>query len=400
MSNGSYPFDESLLQWIWQNLEFSTKNLRTQCGKSVTIVEQGVGNTGGGPDFSGAVIGLDGLLCHGDIELHIVPGGWAEHKHERSERYNRVVLHVVFEDEPGKKAGKALRPDGTTPPLLELSPHLDKPLQQLFKRSKSQVLPCAGNIQFINQRTFEEQIEKAHKNYFEYKVAELLERYPAHLPVPDAWRHLFSAGIFHTLGIPGNRKSMLQFHDLLTVTSIRSLESSATVHEYIERAYSLAFDQPGSDRDTLMWESTGMRPASRPAERVGQAAALHYSICRLPFKSFLDPELSSWDKIMKELPAERRPGKQMAKILWQTTFLPAQYLLGDLLHSARLKSRAYSEWHAIYGGVPAEVKKPFRSSGFKMNHKTVKPGLAHQLKRYCRAGKCHQCEVFKKAICS
>nr|WP_245212738.1 DUF2851 family protein [Rhodohalobacter sp. SW132] len=387
------------MQWIWQNLEFSTQNLRTQCGKSVTIIYQGKRNSGEGPDFSGASIVMDSLEYHGDVELHIRPGGWVEHKHENSVLYNRVVLHVVFEDKQEVRSGAVKRPDGTSPPLLVLKPYVQKTLQHLFEKSQVRGLPCSGHIQFINQSAFEKQVEKAHKSYFEYKIAELLKHYPAQLPIPDAWRYLFTAGLFETLGIPRNRKAMLHFHRELA-TNAGDITEQDSIQRFVEKAQYIAFSGGDEDLEKIGWESTGMRPASRPAKRAGQAAALFYTVNQLPFKQYLDPELSSWNKIMEMLPAEHKPGGQMEKILRQTIFLPAEYLLGDLLHSARIKSAAYSEWRSICGGVPPEVQKPFSSSGFEINQKTKKPGLAHQLKRYCRAGKCHQCEVFKKAICS
>ena len=396
MSRGGYPYNESLLQWIWQHLEFNTRALETECGLPVQIIHTGSLNSGAGPDFRGSALRIGGIDMHGDTELHITPGEWASHNHFESKRYNRVILHVVYSRGSEKGRKSVLRPDGTTPPLLVLKPYLQKSLCTLFEQRKESGLPCRGNVNFINQSAFEHQIEKAHRNYFEYKVDFLLSHYNGSLPVSDAWTDLFTAGIFHTLGIPVNRGVMVQLHKNLSIVSCsEQLSENHSQEEFIKRVNSAAFE-PGQ----YSWSHTGMRPASRPETRVRQAAAILYAVNSLPFKEFLSPGLSAWDSVLRSVHPAHLPGRQMLNILKHTIYLPAAYLLGDLLHSEGLKNSAYSEWRSLRGGVPEEVAAPFKKSGFKINKQTRKAGLAHQLKRFCREGNCHQCEVFKKAISS
>lgn len=394
MNNLQYPYDESLLQWIWQHLEFATQSLKTACGRPVQIIHPGNLNNGAGPDFSDAVICIEGVECHGDAELHIFPGGWVQHNHEQSELFNRVILHIVYDYDSELNPGKVKRPDGTSPPLLVLKPYLQKSLQTLFEQRRKPSLPCGGNLTFINQAAFEEQIEKAHHDYFEYKVDFLLHRYPASLPVSEAWLYMFTAGLFHTLGIPVNRKPMEYLHTLLHEEPIVEED----IKRYINAVSGRAFSRQTAK--IANWKHSGMRPASRPEMRVSQAAALLYSVKNLPFRNYLSRDLDAWNKVIKAVPPSSLPGRQMLTILKQTVYFPASFLLGDLLHSHSLKKNAYVAWRNIRGGVPGEVTAPFEHSGFEMNNRTRKPGLAHQLKRYCRAGNCHRCEVFKKAISS
>lgn len=60
MSSG-YPYRETLLQWIWQELEFDPSSLKTTDGKPIEIVDPGTINKGAGPDFTHACIRI-GLL--------------------------------------------------------------------------------------------------------------------------------------------------------------------------------------------------------------------------------------------------------------------------------------------------------------------------------------------------
>jgi len=394
MSNPGYPYNESLLQWIWQNLEFNTQGLRAECGQSVEIVDTGRKNNGAGPDFSGSVILLDGVELHGDTELHINPKGWIGHQHSSSGLFNRVILHVVYDTGNNFRPGSVTRPDGTSPPILALKPYLQKSLQTLFEQAQRPALRCSGNVNFINQAVFEKQVEKAHHHYFDFKTSFLLNRYSPELPVSKAWPKMLTSGLFHTLGMPVNRKSFDTLHSL--VSGGGALPGQPA--DFIEYVYSLAFSDTADS--SLNWKFTGMRPASRPGVRARQAASFYYAVHHLSFKEYLSPDLSAWGKIINSIPEGNRPGRQMLTILEQTVFIPASYLLGDVLHSVKLKENAYSAWRNIQGGVPSEVLIPFKESGFEVSKKARKPGLAHQLKRYCRPGNCHRCEVFKKAISS
>jgi hypothetical protein len=390
MSNSGYPYRETLLQWIWQELEFDTTSLRTSTGEPVEIIEPGTINHGAGPDFLNAEVRIGPLKFFGDVEIHINPKHWAQHNHSGSADFNGVVLHVVYDcKDDGHQ--HAYRPDGTTPPLLELKPYLEKSLAHLFERKRRSGLPCSGNVNFINQNAFEAQIEKAHRNYFEFKTDQLLSYYDGSLSLTKAWLGLFTSGLFYTLGIPRNQQQMLNFH-----TRLKHPDVETSLETFIKHATDTAFNQPKSTN--IEWVSSGMRPASSPSNRVQQAAAIYYAIYSTPFKTFLTASDDVWPRILKEMPEHLRPGKQVATMLKQTIYYPAIYLLGEFLHAKKVKSYAYSGWLNARGGVPGEVSKPFKASGFSINSSTRKPGLAHQLKRYCRPRNCHRCEVFKKAI--
>lgn len=390
MSNSGYPYRETLLQWIWQELEFDTTSLQTSGGESIEIINPGVINSGAGPDFSGAELRIGALKLFGDIEIHIRPGHWALHKHQESTNFNSVILHVVYDGSVSSHQ-QAQRPDGTTPPLLILKPHLQKSLTHLFERKQQAGLPCSGQVNFINQAAFEAQIEKAHRHYFEYKTDILLSYYNGSLPLTKAWLGLLTRGIFSTLGISRNRQQMQKFHERLQVPHPRS-----TLYEFISSANETAFDR--TTGNPISWINSGMRPASLPSNRVLQAAALYHAIYSVPFKTFLSANDEVWPHIIQKIPDNLRPGSQMNAILKNTIYYPATYLLGEFLHAQKVKKHAYNCWLNARSGVPSEVSRPFKASGFSINDKTHKPGLAHQLKRYCRPLNCHRCEVFKKAI--
>lgn len=394
MNKSSYPYDESLLQWVWEQMEFNPQDLITESGHSVRIVKNGKKNNGAGPDFTGAHLVIGNLSHHGDVEIHIHPGHWNAHDHEQDKRYNGVILHVVYDTIRSRKSPIVKRRDGTAPPLLVLKPYLQKSLRSLFHHQAGGNLPCSGNLSFLNQQAFEKQVTKAHTHYFNYKTGELLKKYDPSQPPSRAWLQMLAGGIYKTLGISRNCEPMEMLFEQVNSKSSPPEE----LEQFIEFVKSEAFS--AGSLLSANWKSIGMRPASRPSVRVEQAAAIHFALLQVSFSTFLASDLSAWNKTIQTIPGRYRPGKQMSQILRQTIFLPAAYLLGDILHSRALKQHAFRAWKTALADVPPEIKKPFQETGFSVNPKIRKLGLAHQLKRYCRCRQCHRCEVFKKAISS
>ncbi|MDZ7758378.1 DUF2851 family protein [Rhodohalobacter sp.] len=197
-------YNESLLQWIWENLEFDVDHLRTQDGHSLQILDPGRKNSGAGPDFLNACISVNGLKLYGSVEIHNHEKEWFEHSHQTNPDFNSVILHVVLEG----NSGRAVTSDGHKPALFNVSSKLNKALYKLLNIKEKGALPCAGSVTHIHQRAFEIQIERAHKEYFNYKVDELMAGYDPGLPPSTAWRKAFLLQLYSALGIPANRISM------------------------------------------------------------------------------------------------------------------------------------------------------------------------------------------------
>ncbi len=386
MAESYSAYHENLFQWIWEHLEFDCTGLQTDCGKDLIITDTGVLNHGAGPDFLRSRVFIDGMEWYGAIEIHKSAGDWYRHKHHLDINFNSVILHVVYSSEENKQAKTVA---GSKIYTLSLKPRLDKSLQRLLEIKQSKQLPCGGHVSFINQGAFEAQIEKVHNDYFEYKVKEILSGYPAEKPVSVAWKQAMLKQLFKTLGIPQNREPM---ELLCTLLQQREL-ARFSLREFVKEAEALAFDGK-----VLKWSHTGMRPASRPAKRVEQAAALFYIIDRTPLGDFFHSPEDVWKRIKSSIPANYLAGKGRQKLLFNTNILPALYLLGDLLHHKELSNSAKQLWLDGHQFVPQEIKKPFQQAGFSLGRNAGKLGLAHQFKRFCSERNCHRCEVFKSAI--
>lgn len=379
------PYHEELIQWIWEELRFECRSLSTVCGKRLEISDPGVKNQGHGPDFFRASVVIDGLQWHGAVEVHNRAGLWREHHHHKDPEYNRVILHVVYEDE----GNPAITQDGFRPYVLELKPYLSRPLHVLLREKGKGSFPCAGAWTARKQKAFEEQIRKSHEEYFSYKTEQLLGYYPAGQVPSIAWRHCLIKAVYDTLGIPGNREAMRELAD--EALKLRNLPED----KFVDAVYDLAF---GKHAKIFGWRYSGMRPAGRPQVRVRQAAALHIRLNRFPMAQFLKLGVRAWHKNLETIPETEQIGKERREILRKTVFLPAVYLLGDLFAVKRLQHEAQSEWLSAGPLVPGTIQKAFRKAGFRVGSAVNCDGMIHQYKRYCRTGRCIRCKVFKSAI--
>lgn len=390
-----YPknYSESLIQWVWQEMEFDTSGLFTLCGKDLQIVQPGTLNHGAGPDFLNSKLIIDGIQWHGSVEIHYKEADWYSHGHQIDPVYNSVVLHVVLE----RSKSRVKREDRTEPYTLELDQYLSRPLSELvqFKNSRRGIA-CKGLGSFKSQSAFEKQIHKVSSEYFEYKAEELLYECKSDTKLNmKKWREVLITRVYDVLGIPANRVQMKELGRRMI-----SLAGEMKMYEMkhtIEKALKLAFSETDNSIK-IDWIKTGMRPASRPEKRVIQAAAMHHSIISLPVQMYLDDPQESWRRLLAQIDSQHKAGSGRMNLIKNTVYLPAIYLLGNRRGSKVLMRRAYEVWLEGVHIIPDEVLEPFKKAGFKIRGEAKSLGLAHQLKRYCHHQRCFDCELFKNAI--
>ncbi len=95
---------ESLLQFIWLSGRFNMEGLATATGEPLEILHPGQLNRHAGPDFTAARIRIGSLLWAGNVEVHYRTSDWKRHGHQHDPRYDRVILHVVFEHDGPRTA--------------------------------------------------------------------------------------------------------------------------------------------------------------------------------------------------------------------------------------------------------------------------------------------------------
>jgi hypothetical protein len=84
------------LYHLWRR--FAESGGTTDDGR-LTGISSGQLNTSEGPDFESAEFQLDGKIYRGDVEIHIRYRDWQLHGHQMDPRYDRVLLHLVWEEQ-------------------------------------------------------------------------------------------------------------------------------------------------------------------------------------------------------------------------------------------------------------------------------------------------------------
>ena len=117
--------NEKLLQYLWQFQYFNKTDLKTTSGETIEVLYPGRLNNNQGPDFSEAQVRIDGIIMVGSVEIHLRTSQWIEHGHQADANYNKVILHVVFENDKDADLGFPL-------PILELQPRISNLLIERY----------------------------------------------------------------------------------------------------------------------------------------------------------------------------------------------------------------------------------------------------------------------------
>lgn len=170
---------EDLLHFIWKYKKLQGQTLRTVKGESVVIKDFGVYNQLAGPDFFNAQIKIGAQLWAGNVEMHLRSSDWFAHHHETDEKYNSVILHVVWDDDT-----TIFRTDNSKIPTLELKNYISQDLlnsyAELFSNKRESFLNCGGGIKEFDGFKFQNWIERLFFERLEIKsifIDELLKEY-------------------------------------------------------------------------------------------------------------------------------------------------------------------------------------------------------------------------------
>ncbi|NMA41959.1 MAG: DUF2851 family protein [Oligosphaeraceae bacterium] len=95
-------FSERFLQIVW-NEKLLVDKLHCLDGSLLRIVTGGSWNNAAGPDFKQASLLFDTQLQRGDVEVHLHSSDWFKHKHHEDPAYEKVILHVVWQNDLTKE---------------------------------------------------------------------------------------------------------------------------------------------------------------------------------------------------------------------------------------------------------------------------------------------------------
>lgn len=261
-----HTFGEKLrerhLQALWYDREIRPREISTVRGDRVRVVYPGDWNCGGGPDFTGAVLELGaGRRICGDVEIHLHPSAWKEHRHAENPAYRNIVAHVFWlrgkrpADLPrgavsidlGRFAQASFHPSEIDLEAYPfgVSPAADRPCRLRLAGDRERALALLREAGMARLR------DKA-------------ERFASLLAAGDR-REVFYRETMAALGYSKNARA---FREIARRVPLRALMAEPQVA-------SAALVAAGGFGDL---ETGGMRPANLPARRLA-AAGILFSEC-------------------------------------------------------------------------------------------------------------------------
>jgi hypothetical protein len=161
---------EEFLHYIWRFQQFHKNNLKTTDGKALIILKNGVLNTHSGPDFENCRLIINDIEWVGSVEIHMNASEWNQHNHQNDEAYDKVILHVVWENDRD-----VFRSDGTGIPALELKNLTFENALKNYRSLENNIseFPCEPFFLEISEIAIFDMLEKSLASRLEMKAAVL-----------------------------------------------------------------------------------------------------------------------------------------------------------------------------------------------------------------------------------
>jgi hypothetical protein len=293
---------EQFVAWLWRR-QLVSGPLVCDDGRIVQVVFPGRTWGEGQPDFQGALIAWpDGRLERGDVEIHVGPRDWKQHRHQHDPAYRQVILHVTLSAD---SSGPTLNVLGQHVPTLVLESFLAQPLEQLqleFECDQAlSVIPCevdsdlaASVLERAGLRRFADRADRFEGDLSMVKPIELLWRGVAralgYTRNAAAMTHLAQRISFADVSDLIRRAwraepNTLVFGALLGAAGLLPSQRGMAVRglfaEDVERAWAIALEHGWQvTRDRPNWETRRIRPGNHPVRRLAALAILAVSFER------------------------------------------------------------------------------------------------------------------------
>jgi hypothetical protein len=216
---------ENFLYHIWDEQHLKN-DLQTDDGRRLKILYQGKWNTDAGPDFENAIILLEDERMQGSIEIHKTIYDWRAHGHDEDPKYNKVILHAVFQN--NTKSKYTITESGRKIPVLSLMNNLDKDIEKLWQKYgekpfdtlQRDTITCLVENSSFTQAEMQDILLTLGMKRFKRKC----KRFSAELYSSDFSQVIYE-GILEALGYAKNKATFLKLAKNLSYQTLQSLSS-------------------------------------------------------------------------------------------------------------------------------------------------------------------------------
>jgi len=262
---------EKFLYEIWKGQNFSN-DITTEEGEEIEVLNAGIKNKElGGPDFLNARIKIGSITYLGDVEIDILHSDWKNHGHYLNKKYNKVILHIVLNNNSRYKFVHTQ--DNRKVPTVCLTNFLNNTLRKNIQEAISSEhntrmnkMLCFEINQVVNEKEklnflydlglkrFKQKSEKMllrlkELTYLkELSIKEPVIKYDfgenfynknftqAELSCKDIWLQLIYESIFEALGYSNNKDIMKNLAKSANISFLKKFRSNSEFISYIEAA--------------------------------------------------------------------------------------------------------------------------------------------------------------------
>lgn len=374
--------------WAYQRVNH---DLHTISGEKVRVLYPGNLNSDKGADFKDASLKIGEKEYHGDVEIHIKKRDWLNHKHQNNPEYNKVILHLIWENDNSIVKTNSQQ---AIPTLL---------LSDFYLPEKELTQKIEYDCHFFSG------LDKNQLNYLMLKCgekrlidkAELIRQVSYLEPAEET---LFKA-IARALGSPNNKLGMKLVASKVKKRELLDLRES-DLFEYSER---ILRDVGLTDhnRNSVVWQKFRIRPASQPVKRVREYIQFRWKLRKGNFAikiwdCFNDSEnLKDFIKLVEELfhsvNNQKHFGKEIIRSIIYNSLFPFLYALAtDLKHKKNLaKINQYIKQfpklsnNRVINSFMNKISD-YQKANFE-NKEVYYQGLYYLMNSYCRRHDCKLC---------
>lgn len=413
------PLSEDLLQFIWQFRLYNAEDLRTTAGEPVKVITTGAWNRHAGPDFSGARIRIGRTLWAGNVEIHLRASDWYRHRHQQDPRYDRVILHVVFEQD--LDAGIA------SMPCVVLQSRISKLLLARYEqlRHSQDFVPCGRQCERITPLTWRSWIDRLLLERWDRKTTDLqgwLQQ------TRQDWEETCYQGLAQGFGQPVNAGAFLLLAQSLPLRSLRRSNVSLETMEALLFGQAGMLEGPFTDdyprrlqreyghlrrkyklqpMPAHAWKWLRMRPSAFPTLRVAMLAALLHKREHLfsriveakdsrQLENLLHVQPSAyWETHYRFDVAVTRtllPGRQLVHNIMINTLLPLLYWIGQQRAVPELQERAMN-WIQEMPAEQNRIINGWKTLGIIAETAADSQALLQLKQHYCDERRCLECAI-------
>ncbi len=384
----------------------------TEAGQPLTIVRPGQRNTNSGPDFSDARIRVGEINWVGSVEIHVKASDWNAHQHQYDEAYNRVVLHVVWEnDRP------VYRADHTLIPTLELKSRVSPTLLQnyrhlVFQGPDQQDIPCAALLPQVDPLKKVSMLDRAAVLRLSRKsedVRRLLDKNRGD------WANTAYQMLLRSFGFGVNTAALEQLGYALPWSLLMKYQHDfdATVALLLGQAGLLVKGEwPAAWQDTYrflsskhqlkplrrsQWQFFRTRPANFPTVRVVQLAAVLTASTHRIEDLFALRTRSEYLTVFRQgnrYLADNTPtlGEGSIDKLLINAVVPYRFAQAEQLHQQHEKDQVLT----LLQSVPAEKNRlvsKYKAYGFVLQSAFDTQAVLELDRTFCQAKRCLSCAI-------